>query len=112
MCLLLFHNSIAMNQPDNAAPSTSREQFVATAKAALLRIAREIRTSAALTVQQTVRFARFARNLWHRRRLDQQSFAAQIALGRRLQEARIGDASLRSPLTQVEERIKSVQAAK
>lgn len=100
------------DQTNSAATADFRAQAVEKFKTYCRRGWLEFRASAALTAHQTVRFARFARDLWRRRLLNQQASAAQVALGQRLHEAKIGDADLRSQLAQLEERLRSVQAAK
>lgn len=100
------------NRPDAISAADSRNQTAEKLKHFCRRSWTEICASARLTSQQTVRFGRFARDLWLRRRLKQQATVAQIALGQRLYEAKSGDAGLRSQLAQLEERLRSVQAAK
>ena len=72
----------------------------------------ELREIVAGTLAQTVRFGVFAALLWRGRSLGRAAIEAQVALGLRLYDSGLGDERLRTQVATLDDRIRSVEAAK
>jgi len=91
---------------------TSSGSFAQLVTVVLRRSWREACTAALAAVEQTQRLAAYGYRAWCNRELAKQAAVSQEALGKKMYSLGLGDAGLRSQLVQLDEREKSVVAAK